>query len=320
MTSEPPSSYASYGAGNAPDSSSGENRLAAARTLGEALRLAVEWLRAAGSETPGLDAQTLLAHVTGATRAALLAYPERALSPEQARAYARLVARRAAQEPVAYLTGRREFMGLTFHTDRRALIPRPETELLVEAALREARQRLDDPARPAPIAADIGTGSGAIAIALAALEPRLPRVYAVDLSPEALALAAENAAALGVAERVIPLEGDLLAPLPEPVDLILANLPYIAPDDMQVAPSVHGYEPHLALYSPERGLAHIQRLLEQAPAKLRPGGALFLEFGYDQRAAVEALARQAFPTAALRVGADYAGWDRLIEIHTAPGP
>ncbi len=265
-----------------------------------------------------MDAQVLLAHVTGATRATLLAYPERALTPDQAAEYAGLVARRAALEPVAYLTGQREFMGLMFHVDRRALIPRPETELLVEATLREVRQRLDDPARPAPIAADIGTGSGAIAVALAALEPRLPRVYAVDISPDALALAAENAAALGVAARVIPLEGDLLAPLPEPVDIILANLPYIAPHDTEVAPSVHGYEPHLALYSPERGLAHIRRLLEQAPAKLRPGGALFLEFGYDQRAAVETLAREAFPTAALRAGSDYAGWDRYIEIHTAP--
>jgi release factor glutamine methyltransferase len=294
-------------------------RLVAARTRGEALSLAGAWLREAGSETPALDAQALLAHVTGAARATLLAYPERALTPEQAAAYAALVARRAAQEPVAYLTGRREFMGLDLHTDRRALIPRPETELLVEAALGEIRRRLSDPARPAPIAADIGTGSGAIAVALAALEPRLAEVYAVDISAGALALAAENAAALGVAARVIILAGDLLEPLPRPVDIILANLPYIAPDDASVAPSVHGYEPHMALYSPERGLAHIRRLLEQAPGRLLPGGALYLEFGYDQRVAVEALARQTFPAATLRVGADYAGWDRYIEIHTAPG-
>lgn len=290
--------------------------LARASALGEALRLATTWLREAGSETPALDAQALLAHVTGAGRAALLAYPERPLTPERAEEYATLVARRAAHEPVAYLTGRREFMGLVFHVDRRALIPRPETELLVEAALGDIRQRLDGPTRPSPIAADIGTGSGAIAVSLAALEPRLLRVYAVDISPEALALATENAAALGVAGRVIPLEGDLLAPLPEPVDVIIANLPYIAPDDADVAPSVRGYEPGVALYSSNGGLAHIRRLLEQAPAKLNPGGALYLEFGYNQRAAVEALARQTFPTAALRVIADYAGWDRAIAIHT----
>lgn len=291
--------------------------LATSQTLGAALQRAVAWLRAAGSPTPALDAQTLLAHVTGISRATLLAYPERALAAGEASAFAELVARRAVHEPVAYLTGQREFMGLTFHTDRRALIPRPETELLAEEALREARARLDaSPTRP-PVAADIGTGSGAIAVALAALEPRLERVYAVDIAADALALAMENAAALGVTARVIPVQGDLLAPLPEPVDLIVANLPYIAPDDAHVAPSVSGYEPRVALYSAEGGLTHIRRLLEQAPAALRPGGALFLEYGYDQRAAVETLARQAFPDATLRAGADYAGFDRTLTIHTA---
>ncbi|HEX9036664.1 MAG TPA: peptide chain release factor N(5)-glutamine methyltransferase [Ktedonobacterales bacterium] len=301
------------------DVASPRTQLAAARTLGEALRLAALWLRASGSDTPALDAQTLLAHITGLGRATLLAYPERALDAARAEEFAGLVARRAAHEPVAYLTGQREFMGLLFKTDARALIPRPETELLVEAALREARARLErDPERP-PIIADIGTGSGAIAIALAALEPRLPRIYAVDIAPGALALAGENATALGVSARVVRLEGDLLAPLPEPVDLIIANLPYIAPRDAQVAASVHGYEPHVALYSPERGLAHIRRLLERAPAALAPGGVIFLEYGYDQRAAVEALARRAFPAATLRAGADYTGFDRTLAILPAAG-
>lgn len=310
MTDEPQS--------GAVDSDDRRRGLARVATLGEALRQATEWLRDAGSETPALDAQTLLAFVTGATRATLIAYPERAAPSNQAEDYAALVARRAAHEPVAYLTGRREFMGLPFRVDRRALIPRPETELLVEAALARIRALLDGPARPAPIVADIGTGSGAIAVSLAALEPRLARVYAVDISPGALALATENAAALGVASRVTPLVGDLLAPLPEPVDIIVANLPYIAPDDREVAPSVRKYEPAVALYSPSGGLAHIERLLDQAPAALRAGGALYLEFGYDQRAAVEALARKTFPAAALRVIADYAGWDRAIEIDTQP--
>src|SRR5579884_2176371 len=177
--------------------------LAAARTLGEALRLASGWLREAGaSPTPELDAQVLLAHVTGVARPTLIAFPERALAPERAAAYAELVARRAAREPVAYLTGHREFLGLDFLTDARALIPRPETELLVEAALADARHRLErDPAHP-PIAADVGTGSGAIAVSLAVSEPRLPYIYATDVSPEALALAGENARRLGVGDRV----------------------------------------------------------------------------------------------------------------------
>ncbi|MFI5274688.1 MAG: N5-glutamine methyltransferase family protein, partial [Ktedonobacterales bacterium] len=143
------------------------NLLADARTYGDALERATALLRMAGVAipSPALDAQVLLGHATGAGRATLLAYSERVLPPEQAAAFAALVARRATGEPVAYLTGHREFMGLDFLTDRRALIPRPETELLVEAALAELRSRL---ARgETPLVADIGTGSGAIAVALA---------------------------------------------------------------------------------------------------------------------------------------------------------
>lgn len=311
--------------------------LAAARSQGQALTLASAWLRdalrpagadnaapAADAETPDLDAQVLLAYVVGAPRFTLLAYPERALTPEQAATYAGLVARRAAREPVAYLIGRREFMGLDLLVDRRALIPRPETELLVEAALVDLRRRLaDDDANPAPaeaplgwLVADIGTGSGAIALVVAALEPRLPRVYATDLSAEALALAAANAERLGVADRVTFLTGDLLAPLPEPVDVLLANLPYVAPRDAATLPAdVSHYEPSLALYGADDGLGHLRRLFAQAPAHLHPHATLYLEFGYDQRTAVEALARATFPQARLRVVADYAGWDRFIEVH-----
>ncbi len=294
--------------------------LAEARTVGAALTLAEAWLRAADvGETPGLDAQVLLGAVTGATRAITLAYPERALTPEQAVRYANLVARRAAHEPVAYLTGRREFMGLELRVDQRALIPRPETELLVEAALRDLAERLArDPQAP-PLVADIGTGSGAIPIALAVGEPRLPRLYASDISADALALATENARLHGVAERITFLQGDLLAPLPAPVDVLTANLPYIAPDAAPDLPmTVRAYEPALALYGADDGqrdgLGHIRRLLAQAPAHLRPRASLYLEFGYDQRAAIEALARSAFPHASLRVAADYAGWDRYLEI------
>src|SRR5262249_25809830 len=143
--------------------------LAAIRAVGEALWLAQTWLRDAGSSTtPELDAQVLLAHVTGIGRATLIAFPERPLTPKQALEYAAVVSRRTAGEPVAYLTGHREFMGLDLLTDRRALIPRPETELLVEAALVLVRDRLQRNATHAPLAADIGTGSGAIAVALVA--------------------------------------------------------------------------------------------------------------------------------------------------------
>lgn len=291
--------------------------LANMRSIGTALEAATTLLRARApspaAATPALDAQVLLAHITGLGRASLLAYPERALGDDAATRFAALVGRRLAGEPVAYLVGHREFAGLDLITDQRALIPRPETELLVEAALAALRERLahEIPAQP-PLAADIGTGSGAIALALAALEPRIAHVYALDLSADALSLARENAELLGFSERVSFVQGDLLAPLPEPVDLILANLPYVAPREAQSLPDdVRRYEPELALYAADEGLALLRRFFAQAPGKLRRGGLIGVEFGYDQRATVEALAAAAFPGSTVRIGADYAGWDRL---------
>ncbi|HLZ21571.1 MAG TPA: peptide chain release factor N(5)-glutamine methyltransferase [Ktedonobacterales bacterium] len=291
------------------------NDLSFSATYGDALRAGVGLLREANAtQTPDLDAQVLLTHVTGATRAVLLAFPERPLTHEQASAYAALVRRRADREPVAYLTGHREFMGLDFLTDARVLIPRPETEHLVEAALAEIRARLDH--EETPVIADIGTGSGAIALSLVALEPRLSRVYATDVSSAALALAAENASHLGVASRVTFLQGDLLDPLTEPLDVLLANLPYVAPRDASIlAPDVSRFEPSLALYGAEDGLGHLRRLFAQAADHLRPSATLLLEFGYDQRTAVEALVRATFPRSTIHIGADYAGWDRYAVIH-----
>ncbi|HEX8981574.1 MAG TPA: peptide chain release factor N(5)-glutamine methyltransferase [Ktedonobacterales bacterium] len=295
------------------DETAQRDAIAQARTLGSALTLADAWLRAAdATETPRLDAQVLLSHVTGASRATLMAYPERPLSAEAAATYADLIARRAADEPVAYLVGHREFLGLDLLTDARALIPRPETELLVEAALRDIGERLSARTTP-PLVADIGVGSGAIPIAIAVREPRLPLVYATDISPDALALAKENAQRLAVDARIMFLQGDLLELLPEPVDVLTANLPYVAANDPDVGESVR-YEPALAVYGADDGLGHIRRLLAQAPARLRPGASIYLEYGYDQRAAVEALARANFPDATLHPGVDYAGWDRFIEI------
>ena len=294
--------------------------------LGEALSLAERWLHAVPArESATLDAQLLLAHVTGLARTTVLAYPERPLTPEDAERYAALVTRRVAREPVAYLTGHREFMGLDFLTDARALIPRPETELLVEAALAEVRARLAEvrarlaePTSPAPVVADIGTGSGAIAVALARLEPRLATIYATDISANALALARGNAQRMEVVERIHFLEGDLLLPLPEPVDVLLANLPYVAPRDAPILPDdVRRYEPSLALYGDDDGLGHLRRLFAQMPGRLKPGAAILLEFGYDQRAAVVTLAQASLPAADIRIVADYAGWDRLAVIRTA---
>jgi release factor glutamine methyltransferase len=291
-----------------------------------------------GSPTPKLDASVLLAHLLQVPRTILIAYPEREIAPDVAARYAEWIARRADGEPVAYLTGHKEFMGLDFTVDRRVLVPRPETELVVEAALNAVSERfgnLDDNdatpeaggsgASPVPqergpvpdlLAADIGTGSGAIAVTLARLEQRIGRVYAVDISPDALAVARHNGDRLHVSDRITWLQGDLLDPLPVPVDLIVANLPYVsdAADDIQ--PNVAKHEPHIALFGADGGLGHIQRLLDQAPAKLRPNGTIVLEFGYQQRDPIAAIAARVFPAAQLRFGQDYAGWDRYVVIQT----
>ncbi len=283
-------------------------------TIREALNQARARLREAEISSPDLDAAVLLGQVLGASRAMLYAHPERVLSEAEASSYATLIERRAQGEPVAYLTGHREFMGLDFLVDRRALIPRPETELLVERALAVVRQRDEAALRDLRVA-DIGTGSGAIALALAALEPRLPLIYATDVSAEALALAEENARRLGAADRVRFLRGDLLEPLPEPVDLLLANLPYVAPEEARLlSADVRRYEPSLALFGDDDGLGHLRRLLSSAPPLLKPGAVLLLEFGYDQRARLARVIAQALPGAQVRFISDYAGWDRLVEI------
>lgn len=295
-------------------------------TWGAQLAWGVAQLQATASTTPKLDASVLLAQVLDVPRTVLLAYPEREMTAEQHAGYAALMARRVTGEPVAYLIGHKEFMGLDLLVDRRVLVPRPETELVVEAALAALMERLGDPLDPedetAPLsgptvdvlAADIGTGSGAIAIALARLETRIGRIYAVDISPDALAVARHNGDRLHASDRISWLEGDLLDPVPVPVDLIIANLPYVsdAPDAAQ--PNVVQHEPHLALFGADGGLGHIQRLAAQAPAKLRPNGLLVLEFGFDQGAAVRELLMAAFPGAAITIGQDYAGWDRYAVV------
>jgi release factor glutamine methyltransferase len=287
-------------------------------TIREALSRARSRLRAAEISSADLDAAVLLGSVLGVERATLYAHPERALTPEAQAAFDALIARRLQGEPVAYLTGHKEFMGLDFLVDCRALIPRPETELLVEMALAEVRRRGEAALADLRVV-DIGTGSGAIAIALAVLEPRLPLIYATDISAEALALAAENARQLGVESRVCLLQGDLLEPLPEPVDLLVANLPYVADNEREVlAPDVRDYEPHLALFGAEDGLGHIRRLLASAPPRLKPGAVILLEFGYNQRARLAEIILSALPGAQVRFISDYAGWDRLVEIKLPP--
>jgi release factor glutamine methyltransferase len=257
----------------------------------------------------------LLGHILGCDRSYLYAYPEQELTEEQEVRWGNLLRRRTQGEPVAYLVGEKAFYGLDFGVDKRVLIPRPETELLVERALRVIGERLAN--GQVPVVADIGTGSGAIPISVAVHEPRLPLVYAVDVSADALEVARANCLRHGVQSRVQLLQGDLLEPLPESVDVLLANLPYVGENEqpeMQI--DVIEYEPHLALFSGPEGLDLLRRLLAEvcADGKLRPGATLLLEIGYKQGDRLTQEAREIWPGARVNILKDYAGWDRVVQI------
>ncbi len=277
-----------------------------------ALHDAAEMLTLRGFEAGRLEAEVLLSHVLGISRTKLLLCLETNLSTEQAKSLDHLIQRRLNHEPVAYLTGHKEFFGLDFRVNRDTLIPRPETELLVEKALELAVGRVP----PIESIADIGTGCGAIAIALVVQLPAV-KAYAIDISAGALETAAVNARNHGVAERVYFLRGDLLQPLPEPVDIILANLPYVSAREMEtLTEDVRLYEPEMALAGGPEGLDQIDRLLAQAGEKLCAGGAILLEIGYEQGAAVVDLAKRYFPQAETEVVFDLSGNDRVVIVDT----
>jgi release factor glutamine methyltransferase len=266
------------------------------------------------TDIPRLEAEVLLAHVLGASRTVLMAHPERSLTSGQLDRYRKLVRHRVGNYPLPYLTGHVEFYGLKFEVTPDVLIPRPETETLVDLALA---------GQPASIV-DVGTGSGCIAVALAVHLPEAI-VYAIDISPAALAVARRNAERHGVAERVRLMTGDVLSPRPGPVDLIVSNPPYIPSGECASLPdSIRNHEPWLALDGGSDGLAITRRLLAQSPAVLHspdpveglPGGELLIEIGADQGKAASRLARAAFPQAAVRVHPDLAGRDRVLEVQT----
>jgi release factor glutamine methyltransferase len=258
------------------------------------------------SESASLDAQTLLGVTLNVERAYLLAHPEQPLTVEQAAHFSAWVERCAAGEPLPYVLGRRAFYDRELLVTPDVLIPRPETELLLEAALDFVGAR-------ALVAVDVGTGSGALAVTLAALRPAVT-VCATDISPAALDVARQNAARHGAA--VTFFQGDLLSPLLErgiQADLIMANLPYIPSGDLP-ALAVTRWEPRLALDGGADGLDLVRRLLAQAADGWRAGGLMLLEIGYDQGAAGAALCREVFPGADVQVLRDYSGHDRILRV------
>jgi release factor glutamine methyltransferase len=264
-------------------------------------------LRQSGSDTPALDAEVLLRHVLRIDRTAFIGRLTEHIDETTRAAYNHLLDERVRGMPVAYLTGEREFMALPFQVAAGVLVPRPETEVLVERAIAWLAEREH------ATVVDVGAGSGAIALSLAAnMNPNWSgRIIAVDLSPAAIAITAANRARLGLANTVALVQGSLIDWLAGPVDLLLANLPYLRPDQIDANPALAA-EPRLALDGGPDGLALIRRLLMDAPRVLAPGGAIGLEIDPSQRDTVAALAAVAFPTATVAVLRDLTGLDRHV--------
>jgi release factor glutamine methyltransferase len=291
----------------------------------ELVDAAVERLRAAGCDTPRLDAELLLAFAIGVDRTAVIAHGDAPVGVDAEAAFLELVGRREAGEPVAYLRGMKEFHGIALTVDRRAMIPRPETEELVDRAIAEIMTRLAAVAPTAPLrVVDVGTGSGAISVAVAvALRARgVPTadvaMVAADVDGDALDLARENAVAHGVGDRLTFEEADLL-PVSgdEPWDVVLANLPYVRTevvDALEAQRASPAFEPRRALDGGPDGLALIGRLMEQLPDGLSRGGVAMLEIGADQGEAIVALAADRLPGWSCTVISDLAGLPRIARL------
>jgi len=283
-------------------------------SLKEALRQAEALIASHNIPDARVEAELLLMHCLGIGKVELYTKLDQPLSSSQSESFWSLVQRRLRHEPTAYIVKQCQFYGVEFHVDPRVLIPRPESELLVELALEFAERgfALGEPC----LLADVGTGSGAIAIALALHLPQA-EVYALDVSAAALEVAATNCARHAVEKRVHLLLGDMLQPLPRPVHVIVANLPYVRDADLpRLAPEIRDFEPVVALAGGADGLAAVRRLLPQAVKKIIPGGLLLVEVGDGQGATAADLARRCFPTGSIDLVPDLSGTDRLVRVQT----
>jgi release factor glutamine methyltransferase len=275
------------------------------------LNAAIVRLERAGVETPRLDAEVILSYMLGQDRSWLFAHNYDIMSIELVDQFERLIQRRVEREPTAYIIGQRDFFGLTFEVTPAVLIPRPETELLVEQALQRLGEVKQMPSTRLRIV-DVGTGSGCIAVTLAV---RLPwaNLLATDLSATALLVARRNAQRHQVADRIQFIHTDLLAGITGPVDLIVSNPPYIAQNELpELAPEINRFEPLSALTDGGNGLAVIERLLAASAGRLQAGGTILVEIGADQGPAILALAEVYLPESDLTLVKDLAGHDRLL--------
>lgn len=298
----------------------GAGPVPASALTGDLLRDGAEQLRVSGSETPRLDAELLLAHAVGVGRTAIVAHTDAPVGADAARTFRAAIERRSAGEPVAYIRGIKEFHGLAFFVDRRVLIPRPETERLVDLSTAEVMRRLGARREVDPLRiVDVGTGSGAVAVALAAALRRLnalgaTEITATDASEDALDVARANAVAHALGDRITFVAADLVPPDPELYELVLANLPYVRSDAMASLPPPTTFEPIVALDGGVDGLAVIDRLVERLPAVLAHGGTAMLEIGADQGESIVTLVAERLPGWPCSVEVDLAGLPRVVRI------
>ncbi len=279
-------------------------------TRRDVLKRARELLAENHIEDPEWEAELLLRDTLGIDRVKLYTGPDHVLTPRQEAAFWEKIERRIGGEPSAYIVGQREFYGLDFTVGGSVLIPRPETEMLVDKAIELARKL------PTPVIADVGTGSGAIAISIAANVPAA-HIYAIDISGAALEVARQNARRHQVEDHVTFMQGELLEPLSQPVDIIVANLPYVRTGDLP-AVNTTGFEPRLALDGGVDGLDVIRHLCAGVRDELRPGGTLLMEIGVGQGEAVSVLLRRLFPEADVTVVPDWNKIDRMVTMSLPP--
>lgn len=279
--------------------------------LNQALQLAGHTLSEARVADAPIEAEFLLCHVLGISKTQLYSEPERLLTSTETNHLWHLLRRRLSHEPTAYILKCCQFYGIDFYIDHRVSIPRPETELLVEKTVEFAKQRFP---LENPVIADIGTGSGNIAISLALALPKA-RIYATDISASALEVAGINCQHYKLDSQIELLQGDLLEPLPKPVNVIVANLPYIKDSELKtLSPEIISFEPIIALAGGEDGLDKIRCLLAQAPGKICPEGCLFLEVGQDQDKVVTSVINNHFPQASIELIPDLSGINRVAKV------
>ena len=285
--------------------------MATSNTIDGLLAWAKQGLDRAGIENAAQESRWLVGYALGLESHHLASQAEQPISPEKRTQAESLVSRRAAREPLQYILGTQEFCGLEFHVSPSVLIPRPETEVLLQEALRAIDLNKDS------VLIDVGTGSGCVAVTLATILQRT-RILAVDRSPDALAVAKANAERQTVADRIEFVEGDLLSPLRGrgligQVDVIVSNPPYVAESEWAgLQPEVRDFEPRSALVSGPRGTELHDRLLRESKEYLTPGGSLVMEIGQGQRPAVQQMAEQLGWYTPIEIAKDGAGIERIV--------